>query len=102
VLLAVDPDEHLIKVSGVAWPRPTPAQLVGEAPAELETPTADALVGDDHAPFGQQQLDISQAQAEHEVEPDRMGDDLVREAVATASHLGSLAQLGYSGQRPLT
>ena len=36
----------------VARRRPPPAQLVGEAPAELETPAADALVGDDHAPFG--------------------------------------------------
>ncbi len=81
VLLAVDPEKHLVEVPGIAWSRPPPAQLIGEAPAEFQAPAPDALVGDDHAPFGQQQLNIPQTQAEHIVEPHSVGDDLGGEAV---------------------
>jgi hypothetical protein len=35
VLLAVDPEEHLVEVPGIAWSRPPPAQLIGEAPADF-------------------------------------------------------------------
>ena len=33
-------------------------------------------MGHDHAPFGQDQLDISQAEAEHMIQPDGVVDDL--------------------------
>jgi hypothetical protein len=65
VQLTVDPDEHLIQVPDVAWSWPAPAEPLGELRPELSAPSADALVGHKHAPFGQDQLDIPQAQAEH-------------------------------------
>jgi hypothetical protein len=61
---------------------PPPAQLVGKALPELQAPAPDALVGDDHASLGQQQLDAPPAQAEHVVEPDGVADDLGRKAMA--------------------
>ena len=44
-------------------------------------PATDALVGDNHASFGQEQFDIPQAETEHVVEPYGVGDDLGWEAV---------------------
>src|SRR5271165_2231146 len=42
----------------------------------------NALIGDSHTALGQDQLDITKTQAEHVVEPDRMADEIGREAVA--------------------
>ena len=40
-----------------------------------------SYVGDDHATLGQDQLDISQTEAEYLMQPDGTADDLGREAV---------------------
>ena len=45
-LLAVDPDENLIHVPGVAGTGPAAAQLLGEFGAEFAAPLADAFMGD--------------------------------------------------------
>jgi hypothetical protein len=50
--------------------------------AELPAPAPDRFVGEKHATLGQQQLHVSQAQAEHVIEPDHVADDLGREAMA--------------------
>ena len=65
----------------VTGPRPPATDSVGEGRAELQAPSADALIEDNDAALGQQQLDISQAQAEHVVEPYRVADKVCREAV---------------------
>ena len=57
--LTPDPDEDLVHVPFVAWPRPTPAELVREARGELQTPSPNARIGDNHAAFGQDQLDVT-------------------------------------------
>jgi hypothetical protein len=103
VLLYIDADVDLIEVPGVARPRPPASRLQGEAPAELQAPAPDALVGDDHAPLGQEQLDVPEAQAEAVVQPDRVADDLAGEAVAAVQvgclvHPPSLPQPPRSGQ----
>ena len=82
VLLAADPDEHLVHVPLVAGLWPAPLQRIGEDPAEAQAPLADALVADDDPTRRQDQLNISQAQAEAVIEPDRMLDDRGREAEA--------------------
>jgi hypothetical protein len=64
VQLAVDLQEHLIKVPGVARLRPAPAELTGELAAELQASLPDALMGDGDAPLGEDQLNVSEAQAE--------------------------------------
>jgi hypothetical protein len=79
--LSINLQEHLIEVPDVAWPRPALAQLGREISPEAETPAADALVADDNALLGQDQLDVAQAQAEQVVEPDGVLDDLGGEAV---------------------
>ena len=75
--------------------------FIGELRAELQAPVPDTLVGDDHAPLGQDQFDIPQAQAENVVQPDRVADDLGRETVPVIGdglrcHLTSLAQLTFN------
>src|SRR5205809_1075804 len=44
-------------------------------------PVPDALVGHDHAALGQDQLDVPQTEAEYMIQPDRVADDLGREAM---------------------
>jgi hypothetical protein len=65
VLHSLDPDEHLIKMPLVAGPRTAAAQTVGKGLAELLAPAPNRLVGEDHAPFGQEQLNVPQAEAEN-------------------------------------
>ena len=56
VLHSSDPDEHLIEMPLVAGPWTAAAQTVGKGLAELLAPTPNRLVGEDHAPFRQKQL----------------------------------------------
>src|SRR4051794_1605803 len=51
-----------------------PAQLVVKAPAELEAPATDALVGDHHTALSEQQLDIPQAwfDAQPDLDPEHL------------------------------
>jgi hypothetical protein len=102
---ALDPDENLIQMPFVARARPTPAQTAGEARAELQAPPPNALVGHDHAAFGQDQLDIPKAQAEDMIEPDRVADQLGRKAmtivrVGRLPHATILAQATADRQLP--
>ena len=105
--LTVDLQKNLVHMPGVAWPRSTLAQLGREVRAEAEAPAPDALIADHDAPLGQDQLDVTQAQAKQVVEPDSMLDYRGWEAVAGVGgglgrHPASLARLfrpGQSGQR---
>src|SRR3712207_983984 len=65
--LAVDLQEDLVQVPGVARLRPSPTQPAGELAAELQAPLPDALVADHDAPLGEDQLDVSEAQAEEAI-----------------------------------
>jgi hypothetical protein len=62
---ASDPDEHLIEVPGVPGPRSAPTQPFGKLGAELFAPVSNAFVGDHHPTLSQDQLDITQAEAEN-------------------------------------
>ena len=66
----------------VPWSRTTAAQAFGEALAKFLAPASNGLIGSDNAPFGQDQLDIPRAEAEHMVQPDGVTDDLGGKAVA--------------------
>src|SRR4051794_12135064 len=68
--LAIDLQEHLIKVPSVARLGPALTELSGEVGAELEAPLPDALMADDNASLSQDKLRLAQAQAEHVVQPD--------------------------------
>jgi hypothetical protein len=65
VLHALDPDEHLVKVPLVARPWPAAAHTIGKALTEFLAPAPNGLIGDDNATFGQKQLNVPQAAAEH-------------------------------------
>jgi hypothetical protein len=49
---------------------------------EFPAPAPHGLIGDDNAPLRQKQLNITEAEAEHVIQPDSMADDLGREAMA--------------------
>ena len=105
VQLALDPDEDLIEMPFVARARTTPAQIAREARAELQAPPPNALVGDNHAALGQDQLDIPKAQAEDLIEPHRVADQLGRKAmtivrVGRLPHAAILTQATAARQLP--
>jgi len=52
---------------------------------ELQHPAPHRFVGDVEPAFGQQFLDIAVAQGEAEIEPNRVMDDLGREAMAAVA-----------------
>jgi hypothetical protein len=59
----------LVQVPLIARPWPSVAQAVGKALAEFHAPPPHRLIGDGNTTLGQEQLDISQAEAEHMVQP---------------------------------
>ena len=73
--LTVDPDEHLVQVPGVSRPGSPSAEPLGELWSKLPAPASYALVGYDHPTLCQDQLDVSQGQTEHVIQPD--GVDLM-------------------------
>ena len=101
--LAIDREEHFIQVSLIAWAGTAPAQLVRVGLAEFAAPLPYRFVGHNHAPLGQQFFNITIAEVEAEVEPHRVGDDLLREAKAFVRwrssgccHATSIARLDLS------
>src|SRR6516162_8905935 len=83
-----DPHHHLVKMPAVARPRATPAQPSRDRGTELQHPTPHRFIGDVEPAFGQQLLDIAVAQGEAKVEPNRVLDDLEREAMAAVAKRG--------------
>ena len=73
LLLAADSNEHLIQVPVVPEPALSSLQSPSIVRTEFLTPPSDRLVGHDDCPLGQKILDVSEAQAEAMVNPDRMG-----------------------------
>ena len=61
------------------------AQPSRDRGTELQHPSPHCFVGDVEPSFGQQFLDIAVAQGEAEIEPDRVLDDLGREAMAAVA-----------------
>jgi hypothetical protein len=82
LLNALDPDEHLVEVPLVPRPWAAAANATGKALAEFPAPAPHCLIGDSNAPFGQEQLDIPQAEAEHMIQPHSMADDAGGKAMA--------------------
>jgi hypothetical protein len=81
VALAMDGEKDLIEIPFVTEPRTPMAKLIGIRLAEFATPFPNRFVRDDDATGEQQFLYIAIAQAEAEVQPDAMADDLGRETV---------------------
>ncbi len=84
VLHALDPNEDLVQVPLVARSGSAAAQAVSKALAEFPAPAPYRLVGDGNASFSQYQFDVTQAQAEDVIQPDRVADDLGGKSMAVA------------------
>jgi hypothetical protein len=56
--------------------------LLAKSATELQAPMPDALIGHHDAAFGQDQLDVAQAETEHVIQPDSMADDFGRKPMA--------------------
>jgi hypothetical protein len=103
VLDSPNPDEHLIHVPLVARPRAATEHAAGESLTELLALAPYGLVGHWLAPFGENQLNVPETEAEYMVQPLSVADDLGREAVAVVwvgwrFHPSSLADRAFSGQ----
>jgi hypothetical protein len=102
-----DADEHLIQVPGIAGLRSSPAQPPREIGTEVQAPMSDALVCHDDASFGQDQLDVAQAEAEYVIPPDGIADDLGRKPMpricrGLVGHAVSFACLPLKRHQQLT
>jgi hypothetical protein len=83
----------LIKMPGGVGLGSTFAQVRRDFGPEMIHPAPNGLVGDHDASFCQQVFDVTEAQCEPEIEPDRLLDDLWRKAVAAIADF--LHSLGY-------
>jgi hypothetical protein len=81
VALAIDREKDLIKMPCVTGLRPPIAELNGILLAKFATPLPNRFVRDNDATGKQQLFDIPIAEAEAEVQPDTMADDLGRKAM---------------------
>ena len=102
----LDPDEHFIHVPLVPGPGSVAAQAIAETLAEFLAPPPHCLIGDHDAPLGQEQLNVTQAEAEHVIQPHSMADELGREAMAVVRvgwrlHATTFA-LSCSDRQPVT
>ena len=77
---SVDGEKDLIQMPLVTRLRASASELIGIRLAKCPTPLTDRLIGDDDPAREQQFFDIARAEAEPEIEPDRVADDLYREA----------------------
>ena len=91
--LTVDRDEDFVQEPRIAESTLTSLQPPGVVGAELRAPLPNGLVRHDDASFGQQILDIPEAQAVSVVQPHGVADDCRRKAMpkvagSTSMHLG--------------
>ena len=82
MLFAVDLNEDFIDVEGIAVASVLSFQSAGVNGSELDAPEADRFSTDGNASLSQEIFDIPVAEIESVVEPDGVGNDIWREAVA--------------------
>jgi hypothetical protein len=81
VPLAIDREEDFIQMPCVAGSGTPALELIGIGLPELQTLLPNGFIRDEDPTGEQQLLDIAIAEAETEIQPHRMTDDLDREAV---------------------
>ena len=80
--LPVDLAKDFVEMPGVSTPTPLVTKAPSVLAAELQAPKPNRFMGDHHTALEHHFLDIAKAQAEAEIQPDAMGDNLSREAVS--------------------
>src|SRR6267142_7289616 len=79
---AIDCAKCLIKMPGRMRLGPAPSKISCDRRSEVFHPPAHRLVGDQDPAFGQQILDIAEAEGEPSIEPDGLLNDHGREAIS--------------------
>src|SRR5450631_3463086 len=69
-----DRNHHLIEMPAQRRPRSSIAQLPGELRSELRHPSSNSLVGDVETALSKRVLDVSEAEREAKIEPNRVLD----------------------------
>jgi hypothetical protein len=80
--LPPDCDEYLVELPRVAWAPLAMPQLLGKGRTEFQAPLPHGFITNAHSSFGQQLLDITEAEAEAMIEPHGVGNDFRRKAIA--------------------
>jgi hypothetical protein len=75
------------------------SELSGIGGSELQNPAPNALVGNIEAAFGEKVLDITEAQRETAIQPNRVLDDGWRKSVTFVRNLAHPPRLGLSVRR---
>ena len=96
LLLAVDSHEHLVQVPVVAQPSLASLQFPSIVRTEFLTPLSNRLIRDNDSALGEKIFDISKAQAEAMVNPDRITDDLGRETIAGVTRRMAFHTISFS------
>ena len=96
LLLAIDLDENLVDVKGVALALMLLFQAPGLFGSKVDAPEPDGLVADDDATFSQEIFDIPVAEVEAITEPDRVTDDCRRKPVTSVSIHGPILAISAS------
>jgi hypothetical protein len=78
---ALNREKHLIEMPYITWSGTPAPELIGILLPKLAAPLTDGLIGHRDPTRKEQLFDITITQAEVEVQPDRMADNLGREAV---------------------
>jgi hypothetical protein len=102
LLLAVDSNEDLVQVPNIAEAVLTPLQFSGVVRTELPTPESNRFIGDDDSPFGEEILDIPEAQAETMIYPHGVADDFWRKTMTVIARPVVLHGNSVLHQLPLT
>src|SRR5471030_444081 len=77
-----DRNNHLVETPARRRPRSSTTQFPGELRSELRHPSSNSFVGDVEPAFGEQVLNVSEAEREAKVEPDSVPDHRRRILVA--------------------
>lgn len=80
VTLAVDGQQHFIHVLFAVWPGTPATELIGIRLPKLAAPLPNRFISHRDVACKQEVFDIATAEAEPEIQPDRMADNLRREA----------------------
>src|SRR5271169_2929743 len=88
LMLAGDPDDHLVEMPAIAWPRTAPPQSARNNRPEFQHPAAHRLVRDIESALGEKLLHIAVAQGEPKVQPDGVLDDDRGKTMAAVRDIG--------------
>ena len=85
---SIDLEIDLVQMPSSVGPWSTFAQTSSDLRSKVVDPTAHGLTGHDDPAFSQQIFDVSEAQSEPDIQPDRLLNDHGRKAVTGVADFG--------------